>query len=359
MRRGVVPAAVLLVALCVHQGLAPRPQEMGQLALVRVIGADAVPGGVEVTASTGARGQRQPLTVTARGESFSAAAGSARGLGKDVLYYGHTGQLLLGEEATGTLLRQAVDDLCRRRDVSLGARVWIVRGTARAALEDTSGADAAARLETLTLEGRDGWGAPECSVADLAAALAAGESACLPVLCPDGRNVLQRDGFAVLRRGEIVCFARDDAALGLELLADGGRDRIDVLTLPDGTQVCLALGRVRTRARPRFDGEELTGLAVRIDLPVRVVRSDRALTGEDLDWIEREAGILEGQRAVRTLELAQEWDADFAGMGRRARMGDPLHAGRTAAQWESAFRDLDIRVSAICRVERSMETMGR
>ncbi len=126
---------------------------------------------------------------------------------------------------------------------------------------------------------------------------------------------------------------------------------------PDGTSAALTLEKVRVRASPVFTGGELTGLAVCLDLPARLAQGERPLSPEELDWIEREVGILEGQRAVRALELAQSMDADFCGMEARAR--NAQNARRLAAQWPEAFRGLDIRVSAVCRAERTMETMGR
>lgn len=358
MRRAVIWAAAVLLAACAPGELLPHPREMGELALVRVMGVDADGSEIEVSVSAGESDGEETPTLAARGASVSAAARSAQELGDGYLYYGHVEQILIGQEAAQEVLPQILDYLCRERALGLGAQVWIVRdGTARQALDAGSGADVSRRLALLSLNSRVGRTAVGRTAMELAAALARGESVFLPALVPDpeGRQGLLSGGYAVVRDGKTVCFPQGDAALGLEVLAGYGRGRVDDLTLPDGTQASFALENVRVRARAGFEDGELTGLDVRLDLPVRTVQAQRRLTGEDLVWIERELGILEGQRAVETLELAQYWDADFAGLQARACTGDPAAAERIAEAWPKVFRTLEIRVQAHCRVERTTD----
>ena len=361
MKRVVFGAlAALSLCGCAGREPLPRPQEMGQLALVRIVGVDAAEEGAEMTVSTGARGQREALRTSAAGESVSAAAKRAESGGESRLFFGHADKLILGESAAETMLTRVVDYLYRSRDYGLGAQVWVVRdGTARQAIETDSGAEIALRLDLLGAEGEQGQTTLDCTVMELARAIAEGGSICLPALSVDETGTLSRAGYAVVRAGTAVCFIDGDAALGLELLFGRGEGRVDTMTLPDGTAAALSLGRVRVRLTPEFAEDAPTGLDVRLDLPMRVAQCARPLTEGELVWIEREAGILEGQRVVETLELAQYWDADFAAMLDKACAGDPLRSARLKEEWAGAFRGLDLRVQTHCAVERTKDVTGR
>ena len=353
MRRWTAAALALLLVVWGRSGLVSRPREMGELALVRVMGVDAEAGGTALTVSTGARGQRAPLTLTATGPGLSAAAQAAQSAGESRLYYGHADELLLGERAAEETLGQMIDCLCRERAQSLGAQIWVIRGgTARAAMEARSGADVCQRLEVLAADSRSGRSVPGRTVLETAGSMAAGESFWLPALTLDGEGQLARDGYAVVRDGRVVTFLEGDAALGLEPLQGYGQGRIDTLDLPDGSRAGFVLERAGPRVHPVFSGNEVTGMEIRLELVFHLTQSDRPLDREDQDWIERELGILEGQRAVRTLEMAQYWDADFLGLLARCRLAAPGRAGTLTDQWKAAFRTLDIRVEAQCRTER-------
>ena len=74
MRRGVslALAAVLLLAVC---GALPRPREMGDMALLRVMGVDRGESGPAMSAATGPQAPEQPARLwQGEGTSLSAAA---------------------------------------------------------------------------------------------------------------------------------------------------------------------------------------------------------------------------------------------------------------------------------------------
>ena len=109
MRRAAIWAAVILLAACLPGDLLPRPREMGELAPVRVMGVDADGPELEVTAATGERDGQEPLTLTARGASVSAAVRETQDLGDSYLHYGHVEQLVIGQEAAQEKLPQILD----------------------------------------------------------------------------------------------------------------------------------------------------------------------------------------------------------------------------------------------------------
>ena len=93
-------AQCLLLAGCT--GL-PQPREMGEMALLRTVGVDAMEQGVRLTVSTGPRasgveGEKQaPLILTGEGGSLSAAAFALRQKSDRSVFFGYVDKLLLGE----------------------------------------------------------------------------------------------------------------------------------------------------------------------------------------------------------------------------------------------------------------------
>lgn len=353
--------AMLLLTGCGRGALVPYSREMGELALVRVMGVDISEQEVELTVSAGSQGQQEPITLSARGQSVSAAALNAKSIGDSYIYYGHMDQLLLGEDAAQETVPQVLDYLSRQNGLGLGVQFWVVRGaTARQAMDPQRGTDLAQRLGKLGRDGRTERAAISRTAMELMSVLARGGSTYLPALvlneAEEQYSVLP-GGYAIIRAGKLVCFTDTDTALGLELLEGRTQNRVDDLTLDDGTQVSLTLAAARVSVRPIFSGGEFTGLNVACTLPAQVVQTDRQLTQGDLDVLERKLGLLEGERAVYALELSQYWDADFLQLEHRSRMASPARSAQIEAQWHGAFRGLDIKVQVYGKIDRTFETM--
>ena len=126
-------AAVLLLAVC---GALPRPREMGDMALLRVMGVDRGESGPAMSAATGPQPPEQPARLwRGEGSSLSAAAQAIQSRSDRYVFFGYVDQLLLGEGQS----RRGVEDIfayvARDAQLSLAARLWVVRGdTARTAL---------------------------------------------------------------------------------------------------------------------------------------------------------------------------------------------------------------------------------
>ena len=172
MRRGLslALAAALLLSGC---GALPRPREMGDMALLRVMGVDRGEGGPAMSAATGPQAPEQPARLwQGEGTSLSAAAQAIQSRSDRYVFFGYVDQLLLGEDQS----RRGVEDIfayvARDAQLSLAARLWIIQdGEAHGALEAgaTRGWRAAWPLWPPTgrwacLSGPGGWGrsTPSC-----------------------------------------------------------------------------------------------------------------------------------------------------------------------------------------------------
>ncbi|MCI5704948.1 MAG: hypothetical protein MR272_07050 [Pseudoflavonifractor sp.] len=278
--------AVVLAARGV--GLLPRGREMEELTLVSALAADRAGAAVAVTAVTGVRASQdeEPQVLTGKGQSLAEAC---RGLGKKgsaVPYLGQADRLLVGEDLARTGLWETLDFVLTDRELRLDTLLYIVRGSAGAALSDAA-AQAAKEGGTEDPRGR--------TVGETLSRLAEGEYAPVPVLEPDGDGALEPAGWAAVGPEGLVRLWTGEAAQGAELLAGLGKGT--VVPLPDGS--AAALTGVRTWAK---DGEvrcTLTAQSVRGEaqeaaLEVWGERQIRAVLSDRLDcWgLDRERGAL-------------------------------------------------------------------
>jgi len=370
--KGILACALLLGLLtgCSGRSWLPYAREMGDTALLRTMALDSNGESVELTVSTGSRsGGEEALVLSAFGGSIPAAALAVQSLGDSYVYYGHVDQLLLGEEVAVRGLGDVIDYLAREAELGLGVQMWAVRGgTAGQAIRTAGSRGVPERLAQLNTDSELGAANIGRSAAELMTVLARGGSTYLPALelldvregdgSEGGEQVLVPNGYAILRRGKLVCWVDDDTARGIELMEGQAFGQVADLTLEDGTQVSLSVDGVKTGCRPVFQEGELTGLDVTCALSARVVQAGRHLDERDLEQLRRRLERIEGERMVQALELGQYWDADYLGLKRRAQMVRPNKKTAIEEQWGDAFRSLDIRVEVQGTVERSFGVMN-
>lgn len=367
----VFAAMLTLLAGCDDRVLLPYAREMGETALMRTVGLDAGEDGVVFTAATGSRaGGQEALVLSASGPSIPAAALAVQSLGDSYVYYGHADQLLVGEEQAARGLAELVDYLAREPQLSPGAQMWVVFGGSAAQAIETSGERGVAqRLDQLNTDGELGAANIGRSAAQLMTVLARQGSTYLPALAlqpareGDGTQGSERNllpgGYAIVRRGKLVCRTDTEVSRGIELMEGGNAGGVVDLSLEDGTKVSLVQDAARTVCRPVFQGDELTGLDVTCDLTVRVAQTGRRLKPKELERLRQGLEQMQGERIVRAIELGQYWDADFLDLERRAQMARPARKRHIQEQWDEAFRTLSLRVEVRGRVERSYGMMDR
>ena len=365
----VFAAMLTLLAGCDDRALLPYAREMGETALMRTVGLDAEENGVVFTAATGSRpGGQEALVLSASGTSIPAAALAVQSLGDSYVYYGHADQLLVGEEQAARGLAELLDYLAREPQLSLGAQMWVVfGGSAAQAIETAGERGVAQRLDQLNTDGELGAANIGRSAAQLMTVLARQGSTYLPALDlqptreGDGgqgsKQTLLPGGYAIVRRGRLVCRTDTEVSRGIELMEGENAGSVVDLSLEDGTRVSLVQDAARTVCRPVFQGDELTGLDVTCDLTVRVAQTGRRLKPKELEWLRQRLEQMQGERIVRAIELGQYWDADFLDLERRTQMARPAWKRHIQKQWDEVFRALSLRVEVRGRVERSYGMM--
>ena len=350
MRRIWLPALCAGLLLTGCSGL-PAAREMGDMALLRTMGVDAAPAGVELTVSTGPRarglqGEGTPaLTLSAGGESLSAACLALQGRSDSYVFFGYVDQLLLGEELVRSGVLPVLDYFARDTELGLGAQLWLVRGdTARAAVESGGEQGVEGRLSTLRTDGKLGAAAITRTAGELCTDLLELGCAYAPALSLEGENpVLGERGYGVLDESGLLGYLDGAAARGLELLA--GRVPAQVLTAGEGAgQISARPLGVSLEPELILQAGEITGLDLDCRVEMGLTEYRQAPSPEALEALQEELARRLLVQMEAALEQLQAWRADCAGLGARAGLSCPGAWRRAEGTWADRFAGLEVRV---------------
>ena len=226
-------AALTLTGCRRGPGLLPYAREIEDMELMQTLGVDrAGEGQVEVTASSGSGDPAEGAATVVSGQAgtISAAVLGMQGEGSSYLYFGHVGQLLLGEELARQGVEPALDYILRDVETRLDTALYLVRGgtagkAITAAGEDGSAAD---RLEALAEDAGLLAGSMPRTVKDALSDLYAQGATFLPAVEAD--EALTAAGYGILKGDSLAGWAEGDAALGVNLVL--GQVDADMVELP-------------------------------------------------------------------------------------------------------------------------------
>ena len=342
-------AALTLTGCRRGPGLLPYAREIEDMELMQTLGVDrAGEGQVEVTASSGSGDPAEGAATVVSGQAgtISAAVLGMQGEGSSYLYFGHVGQLLLGEEP-------ALDYILRDVETRLDTALYLVRGgtagkAITAAGEDGSAAD---RLEALAEDAGLLAGSMPRTVKDALSDLYAQGATFLPAVEAD--EALTAAGYGILKGDSLAGWAEGDAALGVNLVL--GQVDADMVELPlDGGGVAaLRVVGARTSVRPVMDGGALTGLSLTCTLDANMAEGNLDLRTEEVHAsLETALAQVEEARIRSALELAQELDADYLGLLRRAALARPWHK---EALEGASLGALELELHVTAKLQRSYD----
>ena len=359
MRR---PACLLLAAAlalplagCRRAGeLLPRGREIEDMELMQALGVDAAGAeGVAVTASSGAAPGGGATTVVSGGAStLSGAVLGLQGEGASYLYFGHVGQLLMGEELARRGVWPTLDYVLGDVEMRLDTALYLVRGgTAGAALEAAAAAGSATgRLEAMAEDGRPQTGSAPRTVKDAIADLYAQGAAFLPAVGAEAG--LPAAGYGILKDGALAAWAEGDAARGLELLTGSVEADVVELSLPGGIAALRVVG-ASAAVVPVFEGERLAGLSITCRVEANAAEGAVDLDApEAVRALEEALAAVERGRAEAALDLAVELDADYLGLLRRAALARPWHK---AALERASLAGLELELTVEAGLRRGFD----
>ena len=337
--------SLLLLSGC--SGL-PTAREMGDMALMRTMGVDEAPEGVEVTVSTGPRAKglqaegEGSLVLSARETSLSAACLSMQGHSDSYVFYGYVDQLLLGEELAREGIKPVLDYFARDVELGLGAQLWLVRGdTARNAVESGGEAGVDGRLTTLQMDGKLGEASISRTAGEIYSDLMERGAAFVPALATQKREdvSLTEGGYGIIKGERLVGYLEGEAARGLELLA--GRAPAEVLTVaqPDNL-VSARVNLVHTTADLRFQGLVPEGLELNCRVEMELTEYQTPLAPIQREAVAQELEELLLTRIEQALTQLRQWQADCVGLGLQGAVGHPWKWKQIQGDWPEWFGTL-------------------
>lgn len=363
MKWKIAAAAICTAALCGcgRFDLLPYARELDGMALMRTLGVDAAEEGVAVTASSGTgsggeNGGGREAEVSGRSAgSISACVLDMQAEGASYVYFGHVGQLLVGESMAWERASEPLEYVLRDVEMRLDTQLYIVKGGSageaiRSAAEGSSAAD---QLEAMADgAGMSGWSMPR-SVGDVLADLERCGASFAPALTV--QEGLKMDGYAILKDGRLAGWAEEDAAEGIHLLTGQADADVVEVELPDGGKAALRVVGAQGRTRAVFQGEELKGLQVLCRVDANLAEGDAELRNrETLKELEKQLGEVETRRIREALVLGQSLDADFLDLQSAAGITRPWRWREIQEQWEK-WSELELSIEVQAHVERSYD----
>ena len=349
----ILAALALVVVGSDPLNLLPYAREIDTVALMRTLGVDGSPEGMAVTVSGGARDGQEPEIFSGQGASVSGALLTMQGQGESYLFYGHVGQLLLGEALAEENLRPPLDYVLRDVEMRLETELYVVRdGEAGAAIRAASGQgkSAADRLEAMEEDAGLLSATTVRTVGQVLADLEERGASFAPALREED-GALNAAGYAILKDDALIGWAEEEAAKGINLYL--GEVDADIL---ETENAALRIVEAKSKVHPVFEGDTLTGLEVFCEVEANLAEADPGVDLSDrqqLAALERALEQAEGARLRAALELARELDADYLGLRPRAALAAPWRKAELQAQWDLPALELYVTVDG--RVERGYD----
>lgn len=333
---------------CKGLDLLPYAREIEGAALMQILGLDAWEDGVAVSASTGVQnGDNKATVLSRRGRSISSALLDMQADGASYIFYGHVGQLLLGETLSRRDIRPVLDYVLRDIEMRLDTNLYLMRGnTAQEALSAGAegGRSAAERLEAMEDDAGLISHATPRTVKQALEDLAATGSTFAPALELGENGELTAVGYGILKDGRLAGWAEGNAARGINLLL--GKVDADVVDL-DGA--ALRVVGAETSVRPAFEDGRLTGLEILCRVEANVSEEPPHSDMDDAEDRARMVRMLSGVEQARienALSLAGELDADFLDLEDMACLAAPWSAQAVREQWDMSALEFHVEVQA-------------
>lgn len=393
----------MLLPLCGCAGIYSNYREVEQMLVIQTMGLDALPGGVKVSMASSADSKKSgngPVRITSRGPTVTDAIQNARRSShEEEIFYAHTGQMLIGEEAARTDFDHMLAYICRSPDVSIDVPVFIVRGgtaeelitsagdgkkgvseilnavienaddrgdsTIRTAAElvrdlDRHGSSLVCAIECVpSSEQSSGSGSSgeETSGSGSSGEGSSGEESSAAQGSSGGESLTAAvAGYAVIQNGALVGYISREDAVGVGFLTNE-LGLSDVIVQDEtGADVTLEISRGSTMIDAKWDeNDALTGLTVTADVTASVIETESM----DGGWQAREAVLTErlerevAARIASVLRFSKRLGADFLGLGQLTEARYPMKFARLGTDMPSLLPLLEIEVSVSARLDHT------
>jgi len=349
-------ALCTLLSGCTDQfGFLPYARELEETALMQTMGVDAAgTGAVRVTASTAVPlDGDKPLVVGETAGTISGACLSMQAQGASYIFYGHVGQILLGEELGRRDIGPVLDYVLRDVEMRLETKLYLVQGDTAAGMIEQAAQEGSApeRLEAMEADGGLLSQSMTRTVEEVLEDLEENGCTYVPALRTGEEGDMTAAGYGLIKDGRLVGWAQGEAASGVNLLMGAVDADIIEVDLPQGGRAALRLVGAKSRVEPVWEGARLTGVAIRCKVEANLAEGSRTdLSQADVRGeLEKRLEHRTGQRIQAAADLCREYGGDFFQMENRAGWSAPLNWTRLQEQWEIGELPVTVEVQAHIR----------
>lgn len=351
----------------------PAGREIENMTLMRTLGVDAKGQGVTVTVSSGVqskgaeKGSEPPQLFSQEAETVSGACLAMQRDGEAYIFYGHVGQILLGEELARRDVAEPLDYVERDIEMRLDTELFVVKGGGAGEAISAAVTQNSAPVDRLeAMEQGEGLAPVFISrtVKNVLADLAQNGASFAPAIAITGSGEQQeliQVGYAVFEGDALVGWAEAGAAQGVNLVLGKTDAEVLELTASTGGKVALRMVDAATQIRPIFQEGLLVGLELACDVEANIAQAPDELEfsrGSELENLRADLIATVQQRILLAINLAQTLDADFLGLAKQAGLSAPWHWAAIQQQWRKVFATLPVTVQVKASIERSYDIKG-
>lgn len=342
--------ALVLAAGAAGMDLLPYGRELEKLALIRVLGADADGADFLVTAASGQQREQGGQVHSAAAGTVSGACLALQAKGSGYVFYGHAGQMLIGEEQARRDVSAPLDYVLRDVELRLSTDLYLVRGgTAKEVLTAEGDEDTVRRLETMAEDVELLADSMTRTVGETLESLERSGAAVVPAVERDEAGGIQAAGYGILKENALAGWLWGEAASGVNLaMSQVDADIVEVSW--SGGSAALRVVGARTLARPVLEHGVLKGVRIVCRVEGNLAESSRETDLSDpalREELENLLAEVERRRLEAAVARSQALDADFLELGRLAALGDPLRSKAVAEQFSPAETPVEVQVTAL------------
>jgi len=371
-----------------EKSILPEREEIDDLQLVQVIGIDKLPDDDEdcmVTVASKkleeASGQSsegessgiseaKALVLSAKGKTLFDAVRNIQTHSDKMIFWGHTGYYLIGEEAARDNIVKFIDFFTRDHELRIESKIYIVKGmTAKDLIEQFNQTDFYIydKIEKLGQNLKLLGTSKEMKIHELMRFIDVHHaSARVPCIYLKNRDSAEEKqvkdidtcGYAIFSNNKLVGFIDTDISRGVNLITNTVNSSIVTVKDLTGQDVSLEIIDSKTEVIPYFNGDNLESITLKTKVFSNLgeLQSQTDFTHESsLSYMESQQSEILKKEMEKALEKIVKLKSDCLGICDRIRLKRPLKWHKIEDQWMDIFTNIKYDIQVESKIRRTYE----
>lgn len=392
MKRIIAATVIMLIVMtgCEQKNFLPQRLEIGELNLVRVIAVDKgkEDGNILVTVTSKKEGEaggtgggeggqtsgEQVIVLSEEGPTVESAIRQFQTYINKRVFWGHSSFYLIGEEAAREDIVKYVDFFVRDHALRLDSTVHITKGKAGDFLEKSNAPgffigdflkslikdislvsysdsmDISELISDLDENTTFGIAVPVISLVEGTVREKGMENAL--------NKAVKQEGYAIIKDYKLVEFLDPPDSRGYNTIANklvsgfiNARDQ-------SGMNLGLEILKSETKIRPIVEKGQLTGVKIKCHLETNIDEVQAKIDvflPDSIVFLEQQQGEVIKGEMEKCIQIAQQTNADFLGIGEAVHLKHPVIWDKIKDQWNEIFPELDITVEVESHINRTYD----